>query len=107
MSVRTGRGRRDVDPRALLDPRTSIVGRGERLVRAERRPTLVGHIVGLTIMVVGLGVFASGTVDLIDGGANTVVLLSSGLVMSVVGGGDVADRRSPPSRSGCSTCSPR
>lgn len=65
--------------------RTSVVGRGERLVRANRRPTLAGHIVGLTIMVVGLGMFASGTVDLVDGGANTVVLLSVGLVMSVVG----------------------
>ncbi|MGA9277114.1 MAG: TrkH family potassium uptake protein [Ilumatobacter sp.] len=56
------------------------------MVRANRRPTLVGHIVGLTIMVVGLGVFASGTVDLIDRGANTVVLLATGLVMAVVGG---------------------
>ncbi len=85
MSLRSGRRRHDLDPRALLDPRTSVVGRGERLVRAERRPTLVGHIVGLTIMVVGLGILASGAVDLIDRGANTVVLLSTGVVMSVVG----------------------
>ena len=84
--MKIGQGHRDLDPRALLDPRTSVRGRGERLVRAGRRPTLVGHIVGLTIMVVGLGVFASGTIDLIDGGANTFVLLLTGVVMTVVGG---------------------
>jgi trk system potassium uptake protein TrkH len=81
-----GRHRHDFDPRALLDARTTVVGRGERLVRSERRPTLTGHIVGLTIMVVGFGVFASGTVDLIDQGANTLVLLATGSVMSIVGG---------------------
>ena len=87
MSVRLPGSRRNVDPRALLDPRVAVVGRrGEQFVRANRRPTLVGHIVGLTIMVVGLGVLASGGVDLIDGGANTVVLLATGVVMSVVGG---------------------
>jgi trk system potassium uptake protein TrkH len=81
-----GRGQRDLDPRALIDPRTTVRGRGERLVRAGRRPTLVGHIVGLTIMVVGLGVFASGMVDLIYSGSDIVVLLLAGVVMSVIGG---------------------
>ena len=57
-------------------------------------------------MVVGLGVLASGTVDLIDGGANTVVLLATGVVMSVVGG--VMWRSTiTPSRSASSTCSRR
>ena len=82
--------RRNVDPRALLDPRVAVVGRrGEQLVRANRRPTLVGHIAGLTIMVVGLGVLASGGVDLIAGGANTVVLLATGAVTFLLRAGSL------------------
>ncbi|WP_148288505.1 TrkH family potassium uptake protein [Ilumatobacter nonamiensis] len=41
---------------------------------------------GLTIMVVGLGVIVSGLIDLVHSDSDTLVLLLTGSVMSVVGG---------------------
>ncbi len=76
----------DLDPRALLDPRTALIGhRGERLVRANRRPTLIGHIVGLALTVVGVGISVAGVVDLIDGGPDGVLLLITGIVVGSAG----------------------
>lgn len=59
--------------------------RGERLIRSNRRPTLTGHIVGLTLTVVGIGIFMSGLVDAIDGGPDIAVLTITGAVMAVFG----------------------
>lgn len=76
----------DFDPRALLDPRTALIGqRGERLVRANRRPTLTWHIVGLALTVVGVGISVAGIVDLIDGGPDVVLLLLTGIVVGSLG----------------------
>lgn len=76
-----------IDPRALIDQRTAVFGRrGERLVRQNRHPTLTGHIVGLTLTVVGLGIAVAGLVDAIDGGPDVLVLLSTGIVMALLGG---------------------
>lgn len=74
------------DPHALTNRRTSLLGRrGERLLREDRRPTLTGHIVGLSTAVVGVGIFVAGLVDVIDGGPDTVVLLVTGLIIAIVG----------------------
>ncbi|MGB3734706.1 MAG: TrkH family potassium uptake protein [Ilumatobacter sp.] len=84
----TSRGARhpDVDPRALLNPRTSMFGtHGERLLSPDRRPTLTGHIVGLTLTVVGVGIVVAGIVDLVDAGPDAIVLLVTGIVMGAFG----------------------
>ena len=59
--------------------------RGERLMSENRRPTLTGHIVGLTLTVVGLGIAVGGVVDAIDGGPDVLALLICGTVVSIVG----------------------
>ncbi len=59
--------------------------RGERLSPDNRWPTLTGHIVGLTLAVVGVGVVTAGVVDLIDGGPDVGELVLSGLVMTLAG----------------------
>jgi trk system potassium uptake protein TrkH len=83
---RVARRHHSIDPRALLDPRTSVVGRrGERLLISNRLPTLTGHIVGLTLTVVGIGILISGVVDAIDGGPDIAVLMITGAVMAALG----------------------
>ncbi|WP_420451534.1 TrkH family potassium uptake protein [Ilumatobacter sp.] len=76
----------DFDPRGLLDRRTSAYGaRGERLVQSSGIPTLVGHIVGLSLLVVGLGVVVAGLIDLAHSGSDVVELLVVGTIVSVIG----------------------
>ena len=76
----------DVDLSSFARIRASVFGdRGERLVRDSRRPTLIGHIVGLTLGVVGLGILVSGVVDAIDGGPDVLVLVALGAVVAIVG----------------------
>ncbi len=78
--------RTDIDPRALLDARTSVFGRrGERLLSQNRKPTLTGHIVGLSLTVVGLGIAFAGLVDLVDSGPDGWVLMITGIVMASIG----------------------
>ncbi|MFK7919236.1 MAG: TrkH family potassium uptake protein [Ilumatobacter sp.] len=87
MTATGARKHHGFDPKALLDPRIGAFGqRGERLVRQGRRPTLTGHIVGLTLTVVGLGIATAGLVDAIDGGPDVLVLLVTGIVMASGGG---------------------
>ncbi|MEL6892198.1 MAG: TrkH family potassium uptake protein [Actinomycetota bacterium] len=64
---------------------SSLRKRGERLTPDDRWPTLTGHIVGLTLAVVGVGVVAAGVVDAIDGGPDIAELLSTGLVLGLAG----------------------
>jgi len=64
---------------------TALRRRGERLSPDDRWPTLTGHIVGLTLAVVGVGVFTAGAVDVVDGGPDVGMLLLSGLVMTLIG----------------------
>lgn len=59
--------------------------RGERLIAARRRPSLTLNVTGLTLAVVGVGVFVSGLVDAIDGGPDVIALLLTGFVIWVVG----------------------
>ena len=74
------------DRTALTDPRTSPFGRrGERLLFDGRHETLTGHIVGLAVAVVGVGVACSGIVDLVDGGPDVLVLVLTGIVMATIG----------------------
>lgn len=47
--------------------------------------TLIGHVVGLTLAVSGLGILASGLVDIWRGGPDVAVLLAIGAVVTVVG----------------------
>lgn len=47
--------------------------------------TLIGHVVGLTLAVAGLGIVASGLVDIWRGGPDVVVLLTIGVLVTVVG----------------------
>ncbi len=63
----------------------TLTTRGEQLTRQDRYPTLTGHIVGLTVAVVGVGVMVAGIVDLIDGGPDTLALLVTGAITTVVG----------------------
>ncbi len=66
--------------------RVSWLGtRGERLLAPRRRPTLLFNVVGLTLAVVGVGIFVSGVVDVIDGGPDVWPLLACGLVIWGVG----------------------
>ncbi|MGB0114008.1 MAG: TrkH family potassium uptake protein [Ilumatobacteraceae bacterium] len=60
-------------------------GRGERLLAPGRYSSIVGNVVGLTLAVVGVGIFVSGIVDLIDGGPDVAVLMVTGLVIWIVG----------------------
>ncbi len=74
------------DVTAVVRSRTSVFGRrGERLLQPTRRPTLVGNIVGLTMAVVGIGIFVAGLVDIVDGGPNVLALLVTGLVVWAIG----------------------
>ncbi len=50
-----------------------------------RRPTLVGRMVALTLVVCGVGIVVSAGVELVDGGDETVPLLACGLVTAAVG----------------------
>ncbi len=82
----TQRSRHRPDIRSVVRSRSSVFGgRGERLLRPTRRPSLVANITGLTIAVVGAGIMVSGLIDLVDGGPDGVVLLLSGFVIWVVG----------------------
>ena len=56
---------------------------GERWGRSYE--TLIGHIIGLTIAVAGLGIVVSGVVDALRGGPDVAVLLALGLSTAVVG----------------------
>ena len=56
---------------------------GERWGRSYE--SLIGHIIGLTIAVAGIGIFASGLVDAMRGGPDVVVLLSLGVVVALAG----------------------
>jgi len=47
--------------------------------------TLIGHVLGLTCTVAGLGIVASGLVDALRGGPDVLVLVVVGLVVSLVG----------------------
>jgi trk system potassium uptake protein TrkH len=47
--------------------------------------TLIGHVLGLTVAVAGLGIFASGVVDIWQGGPDVAVLLPVGAVVTAVG----------------------
>ncbi len=47
--------------------------------------TMVGHVLGLTSAVAGLGIFVSGGVDLMRGGPDVGVLLLVGLVVGLIG----------------------
>ncbi|NQY56708.1 MAG: TrkH family potassium uptake protein [Ilumatobacteraceae bacterium] len=60
-------------------------GRGERLLAPRRRPTLLFNVVGLTLAVVGVGIFVAGVVDVIGDGPDVWPLLATGLVVWVVG----------------------
>ena len=74
------------DPSSLLRSRSRVFGeRGERLLTENRRPSLVGNIVGLTMAVVGLGIFASGVVDAIDGGPDVWALVITGVIVWAIG----------------------
>ncbi len=56
---------------------------GERWGRTYE--TLIGHIVGLTLAVAGLGIAASGIVDALRGGPDVVLLVVLGAVVATVG----------------------
>ncbi len=74
------------DVRSVVRSRASVFGRrGERLLRPTRYPTLVGNIVGLTLAVVGIGIFVAGLVDVVDGGPDIVPLLLTGLAVWAIG----------------------
>ncbi len=74
------------DVSSVLRSRATVFGRrGERLLRPSRHPTLVGNIVGLTLAVVGVGIFVAGLVDVVDGGPDVIELLVTGFVVWVVG----------------------
>jgi len=47
--------------------------------------TLIGHVVGLTLTVAGLGIFVSGVVDIWKGGPDIAVLLIVGALVAAVG----------------------
>ena len=79
-------GRHRPDLRSLLRPRSRVFGgRGEALLRPGRRPTLIGNIAGLTMAVAGLGIFASGVVDAIDGGPDVWPLVLTGTIVWLIG----------------------
>lgn len=47
--------------------------------------TLIGHVVGLTLAVAGLGIVASGLVDIWRGGPDVAMLLTIGVLVTAVG----------------------
>ncbi|MEM9041350.1 MAG: TrkH family potassium uptake protein [Actinomycetota bacterium] len=51
------------------------------------RPTLVGHIVGITLAVVGAGIVVAGIIDLVDGGPDVAALAATGVVIAAMGVG--------------------
>jgi trk system potassium uptake protein TrkH len=72
----------------LLQPfrRSSWFGeRGERLLAANRIPSLAANVAGIAIGVVGVGIFVSGLIELAVGGPDTMVLLLYGLGAAVAG----------------------
>ena len=74
------------DVTAVVRSRSTVFGqRGERLLRPSRRPSLVANIVGLTLAVVGIGIFVSGLVDVVDGGPDILPLVVTGLFIWAVG----------------------
>lgn len=84
--------RGDDHPPTLVETVERVTGRdsglkrrGERLLREERWATLTGHIVGLALAVVGVGIAFAGVVDLVDEGPDGLVLLLTGTVTSVGG----------------------
>ncbi len=54
---------------------------------SEGRPSLVWHVIGLSVAVAGLGVIFSGIVDVLDGGPDASTLLVLGLVFFFIGAG--------------------
>lgn len=60
-------------------------GRGERLLAPGRYPSIVANVVGLAVAVIGVGIFASGIVDAVDGGPDVVVLVLTGVAVWAVG----------------------
>jgi len=52
----------------------------------ERFPSLVFHILGITLGVSGLGMIASGVVEIFDGGDQVGILLGCGGVFGIIGG---------------------
>ncbi|MGI9644762.1 MAG: TrkH family potassium uptake protein [Ilumatobacteraceae bacterium] len=82
----THRRHRRFNVDGITRSRVAVFGRrGERLLRPSRRPTLVGNIVGLTVAVVGAGIFVAGVVDLIDGGPDVLPLMLTGVIVWAVG----------------------
>ncbi|MDX2380500.1 MAG: TrkH family potassium uptake protein [Acidimicrobiia bacterium] len=72
----------------LLQPnrRSSWFGdRGERLLAANRTPSLAANVVGVSVAVVGMGIFVAGLIEWADGGPDTMALLSYGLGAAVAG----------------------
>jgi len=59
--------------------------RGERLLSPGRYSSLVANVVGLTLAVVGVGIIASGVIELVDGGPHVIVLALAGLGVWAVG----------------------
>lgn len=53
--------------------------------RARSYETLIGHVLGLTCAVAGLGIVASGVVDAWLGGPDVVVLVVVGVIVALVG----------------------
>ncbi len=81
-------------PHHLTGPPRSVRGgsratlfgpRGERLLSERRRPSLIGNVLGLAMAVVGVGIFVSGAVDLVDGGPDVLALTTIGLIVWALG----------------------
>lgn len=73
----------------------TTVASGERLIRQQRRPTLTGHIVGLTLIVVGLAIVLAGVVDAVDRGPDVLVLVVTGAVTAAFGAALWRSTRAP------------
>lgn len=51
-----------------------------------RRPSITGHVGGLTVLITGAGIVVSALVDLVDGGPDVAALALSGGVLALAGG---------------------
>ncbi|MEM7140736.1 MAG: TrkH family potassium uptake protein [Actinomycetota bacterium] len=72
------------------DQRLSEVGS-----RLDRRPTLVGHLVGLSLAVCGVGIVGSSFVELANGGPHVGTMLATGATIAGVGYGSWRVTRVP------------